>query len=90
MNILSVYLLKNIFHQFINSFSSLLDKGEFSSDFFISRSSEILIESNFWLGMYVPYIFKGWESRQNTDFFLSYLPELAADPNNKKSSINPW
>ena len=30
--------------------------GDFLQIFLISRSTEILMESNFWLGLYVPYI----------------------------------
>ena len=43
--------------------------------FVISRSAEILIESNFWLGMYVPYILKSmWNvygcERDRTNFAI--------------------
>ena len=62
------HLLRNFFlYQILNIFSALLllckinvlevfDKGDFFQIFVISRSTKILIESNFWLGIYVPYI----------------------------------
>ena len=53
-------------YQFVNNFLALLlwkincldffDTGDFFQVFVISRSSKILIESNFWLGMYVRHI----------------------------------
>ena len=56
------------FYQFVDNFSALLlckinvldifDTGNFFQIFVISRSTEILIESNFWLEMYVTYILK--------------------------------
>ena len=61
------YLLKNyFFYQFVNDLPALFlyrinllgifGMGEFLQIFIISRSTEVLIESNFWLGMCVPYI----------------------------------
>ena len=57
------YLLKNYFvYQFFNNFSALLlykinflhffDTGDFFQIFVISRNTEILIESNYWLGIH--------------------------------------
>ena len=62
------YLLyNNFFNQFFNNFLALLlckikvliifDMGDFFHVFVISRTTEILIESKLWFGMYVPYIF---------------------------------
>ena len=34
------------------------DMGDFFQFFVISQNTEILFESNYWLGIYVPYIFK--------------------------------
>ena len=36
----------------------IFNKVDFFQIFFILPSTEILIESNFWLGMYAPYILK--------------------------------
>ena len=63
------YLLNNYFvYQFVNNFLALLlckihdfdffDFDDFFQIFVISRKNEILIELSYWLGMYVPYIFK--------------------------------
>ena len=50
---------------FLFSFSNLLFcKINFFYFFVISRNTETLIKSNFWLGMYVAYVLKG---RLNTD-----------------------
>ena len=45
--------------------------GNFSSEFFMSRNTDIVIESNFWLGMYI-YILK---RTRDIDFF-SYNKKL--------------
>ena len=55
-----------LFYQFINNFSALLlckinsldifDMGDFDQIFVISWSTEILIQSKFWLEIYTPYI----------------------------------
>ena len=64
---LIMYVL-NIFYQFVKYFSALLlckinvldifDMGDFFQILFVSQSTEILIESNFLLEMYAPYILK--------------------------------
>ena len=41
-----------------NKRSRLLCLSDFFQIFVISRNNEIPIKSNYWLGMYVPYIFK--------------------------------
>ena len=62
--------LSNIFfYLFVNKFSALLlckinvldifNMGDFFQIFVISRTIEILIESNFWLGTYLPQILEG-------------------------------
>ena len=53
----------------------------------ISRSTEILIELNFWLGMYVPYIFStlSTENSFSLKLFSAYHPnadELFGDKSN--------
>ena len=59
----------NFFSLFVNNFSAsfllckknvlgIFDMGDFIQIFVISRNTEILIESNFWLWMYVTYIHK--------------------------------
>ena len=68
---------QSFFHQFVNNFSALLlcdinfleifDIGGFFQTFFITRSTEIVIELNFWLGIYVPYIL---------EFNIKYSPIL--------------
>ena len=75
------YLLNNYFVcQFINNFLLLLlcqindffDTGYFCNFFVISRNTETMIESNYWLRMYVPYILKG-----NVQMLLTNLGFLA-------------
>ena len=61
------YLLNNSFvYYFVNKFPALLlckinvldffDIGNFFRIFFITQNFKILIESNYWLRMYVPHI----------------------------------
>ena len=61
------YLLNGYFvYHSVNKFSILLlyeinvldffDMGDLFQIFVVSRNTEILTESNYWLGMYVPYI----------------------------------
>ena len=60
----------NLFHRFVNSFSKLLllckinvigvfNEVVFLKIFVTSRCTAIIVESNFWLKMYVPYILMG-------------------------------
>ena len=60
------YLLgNNFFNRVVENFSELLRKVNildilnlvnFWKIFVVMQNTEILIESNFWLGMYVPYV----------------------------------
>ena len=60
---------------FVNKFSALflckinffdiLDMGDIFQVFVISRTTEILIESNFMLAMYVPFILKFYDDYLN-------------------------
>ena len=80
-----------IVYQFVNNFSALLlckinvlvffDTGHFFQIFVISRNTEILIESNFWLGMYSPCILNHSETRVKDIlcFFSLYFYPLVND-----------
>ena len=80
-----LFIIQLFFYLFVNNFSVLLlwkinvfdifDMSDLFQIFVISRSAEILIESNFWLGMYVPYILKSmWNvygcERDRTNFAI--------------------
>ena len=70
INTLPDYLFNSsLVYQFFNNFLALLllykinfldffDTGDFFQFFFISRNTKILMETNYWLEMYVQYILK--------------------------------
>ena len=75
------YLLNGYFvYHSVNKFSILLlyeinvldffDMGDLFQIFVVSRNTEILTESNYWLGMYVPYILNWlWVSQKPINEF---------------------
>ena len=87
MDRLPDYLLNNYFvYQFVKNFFALLckinlfdffDMADFFLIFVISRNIEILIESNYWLGMYVLSIL----------FYQSLWMDRTYIPNNGFDSI---
>ena len=89
---ISVAWLLNIYfsEQILNTFPPLLlceinvldnfDMGDFFQIFFISQSTETLIESNVWLGMYMSYILK-WLSIfvvVRLRYLYTYLHEISS------------
>ena len=81
---LIIYWTIICFINFLNNVSTLLlckinlldivDIGDFFQIFIISRSTEILIRSNFFLGMYVPYILNWiWKFGNFFNFWIESL-----------------
>ena len=104
---LIIYYNNYFLYQLISNFAALLlckmnffgffDIGDFFQIFVTSRNTKILMETNYWLGMYVPYILNVrkeilWEfgdqwnkNRQNsTKFYISRTLILHNNNNAKK------
>ena len=74
--------LNNYFvSQFTNNFPVLLwsnildfvDMGNFFQIFVTSRNTEVLIELNYWLRIYVPYILKSWNYSTKFNGFHEFI-----------------